>query len=115
MNDEENIQNENELNNEQLINYLKGKLSEEENHKIEKTMLDSDFVNDAVEGLQSFSHEKKLDDYVKQLNKNLHVHLASKKYHKRKRKIDMHWITLVTIVILAVCLIAYFIIIIEKK
>src|SRR6476620_12803466 len=76
-----------ELNEEKLKKYISGEASPEETHFVEKQMADSDFVNDAVEGLQAISSKQKLDDYVNQLNKNLHQHLISKKERKNKRKI----------------------------
>ena len=79
------LHNDEELNEEQLMKYIQGALSEEELHAIEKQMADNDFVNDAVEGLQAISLKQKLDDYVNQLNKNLHQHLISKKEIKNKR------------------------------
>jgi hypothetical protein len=111
MSDAENIENYDELNEEQILNYLKGNLTEKENHDLEKNMMDSDFVNDAVEGLQSVSNNNKLDEYVEQLNKKLHQQLNAKKQRKQKRKIKgMEWILLAAVIVLAVCLIAYLII-----
>src|SRR3954466_9043061 len=94
-----------ELNEEQLKKYVSGETSKEEMHAVEKQMADSDFVNDAVEGLQAFSQKQKLDDYVNQLNKNLHQHLVLKKQTKEKRKIrDLSWIILAVIIILLLCI-----------
>ncbi len=47
-----------ELNEEELINYLKGNLSGDALHEVEKKMADSAFTGDAVEGLQNFSSDK---------------------------------------------------------
>ncbi len=58
---------------EELVKYLEGSLSNEERHLFEKKTADSSFVNDAIEGLQGFKNKKKLDQYVNQLNKNLHA------------------------------------------
>jgi hypothetical protein len=116
MNEEENIENYDDLNEEQILNYLKGNLSEKENHDVEKNMMDSDFVNDAVEGLQSLSNNNKLDDYVNLLNKKLHEQLSSKKRRKEKRKIKgLEWILLAAVIVLVVCVTAYVVIIMLKK
>ncbi|MEP6512988.1 MAG: hypothetical protein ABJA79_03925 [Parafilimonas sp.] len=96
-----------ELNEQQLLNYIKGNASVDESHLVEKQMADSGFVNDAVEGLQSLK-EKNLDDYVQQINKKLHRHLTKKKNQKSKRKIkDLQWVIIAVIIILLICTIAY--------
>src|SRR6478736_4896344 len=77
---------------EQMLNYLKGNLSAEELHELEKLMVDSDFVNDAVEGLQDFKSNAKMEAYVKQLNVQLQQQLNERKVKKEKRSIkDMQW------------------------
>jgi uncharacterized membrane protein YvbJ len=105
-----------ELNEEQLKKYVSGETSPEETHAVEKQMADSDFVNDAVEGLQVISSKQKLDDYAHQLNKNLHEHLISKKQIKNKRKIkDLSWAIVAVIVILLLCMLAYIIIKMQRE
>src|SRR5437764_6581608 len=102
------LESDDELNEEQLKKYVSGETSTEEMHAVEKQMADSEFVNDAVEGLQAISSKQRLDDYVNQLNKNLHQHLISKKQIKDKRKIkDVSWIIVAVIVILLLCILAY--------
>lgn len=103
--------NDDELNEEQLKQYLSGDISGDALHSVEKQMADSDFVSDAVEGLQSFSSSKNLDDYVKHLNKNLHQQLESKKQRKEKRKIrNESWIIIAVITILLLCVVAFIVI-----
>lgn len=100
-----------ELNEEKLKKYLSGNISDEERYEIEKQMADSDFVNDAVEGLQNVSDKQKLDEYVNHLNKDLHQYIDGKKKIKEKRKIkDLSWIIVAVIVILLLCVLAYVII-----
>lgn len=100
-----------QLNEEQLKKYVSGETSPEEAHVVEKQMAGSDFVNDAIEGLQAISSKQKLDDYVNQLNKNLHQHLISKKERKNKRKIkELSSIILTIVVILLLCILAYIVI-----
>jgi len=52
------LNSEEELSDEQLLNYLRGYLSHEDAHDIEEQMIDDSFVNDAIEGLQQFSSTK---------------------------------------------------------
>jgi len=110
------LQPDDELNEEQLKKYVSGETSPEEMHHVEKQIAGSDFVNDAVEGLQAFSSKQKLDDYVSQLNKNLHQHLTTKKERKEKRKIaNLSWIIVAVIVILLLCILAYIVIKMQRE
>jgi anti-sigma factor RsiW len=40
-----------DIDNQKLMDYLSDKLSAEEKHEVEKTLVDSELMNDAVEGL----------------------------------------------------------------
>lgn len=105
------LNNDDEMNDEQLKKYVEGKSTPEEQWEIEKQIADSDFVNDAVEGLQSLSKKRALDEYVTDLNKQLHAQLQAQKNKKEKRRIkDLPWIILTVIVILLLCIIAYVVI-----
>ena len=105
------LKNDDELNEEQLKKYISGDLSAEELHAVEKQMVDSDFVNDAVEGLQTISSINKLDDYVQELNKQLHQQLNSTKQRREKRKIKhLSWIIVAVIIILLLCVLGFVVI-----
>ncbi|MFC4230602.1 hypothetical protein ACFOW1_01780 [Parasediminibacterium paludis] len=93
----------------QLINYLVGNLSDEERHAIELQMLEDDFANDAIEGLENVSNKAQLDTYVKQLNQQLQKQIATKKQRKAKRKLaDNQWLVISICVVLAICLLGYY-------
>jgi anti-sigma factor RsiW len=110
------LQSDDELNEAQLKKYLSGEANAEELHAVEKTMADDAFVNDAVEGLQSFSSEAKLDDYVTQLNKKLHQQLETPRERKKKRRIkDLSWVILAVIIILLLCILAVWIIRMQRE
>ena len=107
---------EEQANEEELIKYLDGKLSEEETYAFEKKTSNSDFVNDAVEGLNEFKSKEKLNYYVEQLNKNLNKQLDLRKKRKEKRRIkDNPWIWLAIILILGLIIIAFVIIRMQHK
>ena len=98
-------------NQEELIKYLTGNLSEEEKYAFETKTSNSDFANDAVEGLNQFKSQEKLKDYVDQLNNNLHKQLDLRKKRKEKRGIkDNPWIWFAVILILGLIIIAFIII-----
>ena len=96
-----------ELNEEQLLNYVKGKSADEEQHAVEKKMADSPFVNDAVEGLQEFSSVDKANTYAQQINEQLHHRLMENK-RKQKRKIgNLSWEIIAVILIILLCILGY--------
>ena len=99
-----------ELNEEQLMNYVKGKTSGEEAHAVEKKMANSSFVNDAVEGLQNFSSAEKANTYAQQINEQLHQRLADKKHRRKKIIGNLSWEIIAVIVIILLALIGYVIV-----
>lgn len=106
------LNNEEELSDEQLMNYLKGCLSKEEAHGVEEQMVDDCFVNDAIEGLQQFSSNKKMDDYVRQLNLHLQQQTAAQKQrNNRRRSKDLPWTIQALLIVLLLCILAYVVIV----
>lgn len=47
-----------DIDNQKLMDYLAGKLSEAEKHEVERWMADNDFADEAMEGLEQFSNKK---------------------------------------------------------
>ena len=100
-----------DIDNQKLMDYLSDKLSAEEKYNLEKAMLDSEMMNDAIEGLEGFKDKKDVKALVEQLNINLKKQLEKKKSKKLKRKIkDLPWLYLTIILILVIILIAFIII-----
>lgn len=100
------------ITNEQLINYLTGKLSAEENHEIEKIIISSGIDNDAVEGLEMVSNKEKLHQYQLDINKALRDKLLPKKSTRKKRRLlELPWLLVMTggllVFILLIWLIVY--------
>ncbi len=111
MDDTNNILPNNDELDEQLMNYLQGNLSDAERKNVQKQMGDDAFVKDALDGLQQFSSNKKLHEYVRSLNQNLQQQLAVKKQKEAKRKlIHPSWIVMATVLILLLCVLAYVVI-----
>lgn len=100
-----------DIDNQKLMDYLTGKLSDEEKHEVEKALADNDFLNDAAEGLEHFRNQHNLGSYVDQLNKDLHRQLREKKQRREKRKIkDTPWLYFAVILILTLIVLAYVVI-----
>ncbi len=100
--------NEDHLNEDELMKYLEGNLSEADKHAFEEKMQASGFVNDAVDGLQAVKNKQHLYDYVHNLNKTLEKQLAAKKQRKEKRTIKhISAVILTALIILLICIIGY--------
>lgn len=109
MDDTNNIlPNRDALDEQQLMNYLQENLSEAEWKNVQKQMGDDAFVKDALDGLQQFSSNQKLHDYVRSLNQNLQQQLVIKKQKEKKRKqIHPAWIVMAMVILLLLCVLAY--------
>ena len=115
MADVTNILHDDELKDDQLINYLQGNLNDEERNAIEQQMMEDDFANDAVEGLEIVSNKAQLPTYIDQLNQQLQKHITAKKQRKAKRKLaDNSWIIIAISVILVLCVLGYYVLHIKK-
>lgn len=69
-----------DINQEQLSNYLKGELSPEAAHDVEKHLVDTDdFENDAIEGLKT--HDINVKHVLFQINHKIDAKLKNK--HKK--------------------------------
>lgn len=96
---------------EKLLDYLNKNLSADEAHDIEKQMADDEFMNDAVEGLESFKNKKDVSLLVQQLNSELKKQTAKKKAKKEKRKLkDQPWLYISLVTLLLLVIIAYMVI-----
>ncbi len=100
-----------DIDNQKLMDYVSGNLSEKEKHELEEEMIDSEMINDAVEGLDGFKNKKDVTALVEQLNLNLKKQLEKKKSKKLKRSIkDLPWLYLTIILILIMILIGFLVI-----
>ena len=100
-----------DIDNQKLMDYISGKLSAEEKHEMEKLLVDSDFMNDAAEGLEQFKNPKDLSAFVDQLNAGLNKQLDKKRRRKEKRKLkDQSWVYLTIIIILMLAILGYIVI-----
>ena len=100
-----------DIDNQKLMDYVSGKLSAEEKHEFEKTLVDSEILNDAVEGLEKFKNKEQLNLFVEQLNSTLKKQLDKRKIKKEKRAIkDISWLSLTIVLIIIIILVAFFVI-----
>ena len=99
-----------DIDNQKLMDYLSGKLSQQEQHELEKQMAESELMSDAVEGLSAINDQQNIPAFVEQLNKDLHKQLKQKRARRtRKRFKDNPYIYLAVILLLALIFITYFV------
>lgn len=102
-----------DIDNQKLMDYVSGKLSAHEKHDFEKSLIDSEMMNDAIEGLEKLKNTD-VSAVVKQLNNNLHKQLNKKRSGKTKRGIkDLAWLYFAIILVLIIILIGF--IVIKKR
>jgi hypothetical protein len=100
-----------EVDQQTLLKYLEGKLSSEEQHDVEKKMLEDDFEADALEGLQDFANKTKIAGLVEQLNQEIEKKTKKKKnqVHKREAKLEP-WLLITIVLILLIAIISFILI-----
>ena len=100
-----------DIDNNRLMDYLNGRLSAADKHEFEKTLIDSDLMNDAVEGLEKFKDQKDLAVFVQQINSNLSKQIEKNKTKKQKRRFrDMPWLYITVVLIIFIILIGFLVI-----
>ena len=99
-----------EVDQETLLLYLQGKLSEEQQHEVEKKLMTNDFANDAAEGLQRFDDKQRLELLVQQLNKDLRKKTGKKKVYREKRSIKLDFWIIITVLLILVLIVISFLI-----
>jgi anti-sigma factor RsiW len=102
-----------DIDNQQLMDYLSGKLSGEDLHELERSMAGDEFLNDAVEGLQQVKNPRNMQAYVEELNAAMQKSLEKKKTRRqrlRSRIKDEPWTYVAIILVLALCIVAYVVI-----
>jgi hypothetical protein len=97
------------------LDYLDGKLSTEEQNKLEEEIAQSEFLRDALEGLRPTDNDTvdanttHLNAIVHQLNHQLRQQLAQKKSRRKRKSLLKHNPAEVAVIlIIALCLIGYF-------
>lgn len=97
-----------EVDQETLLKYLEGRLSEEQKHEVEKKMLATEFSDDALEGLQEIKNKKDISSLVEQLNRDLHKKLEKKKLRREKFRIkNQPWLYIAIVIILLLIIISF--------
>ena len=94
-----------------ILDYISGKLSGDELHEFEALMLDSEILNDAVEGLEKIKEHSDPEEMAQKLNKQFKKQLHKKVLRPGQKSIkEMNWIYLVILVILLLIVAGFFVV-----
>ena len=100
-----------DIDQETLLLYLQGKLSAEEQHRVEKYMMDNEFDAEALEGLESFKDKRTISQFVGQLNRDLKKRTDKNKRMRQKLKFSLEpWIIIAIVLILVLAVLGYIVV-----
>lgn len=94
-----------DIDNQRLIDYLAGKLTEQENNEIEQLLAENEFMNDAAEGLAAVKNKPQLNSLVEQLNADLRKKLDQKKQRKEKRRLKEYPVVYIAVILVLLLII----------
>jgi hypothetical protein len=101
----------NDIDQETLLLYLQGQLSDEKKHEVEKKLIDNEFAGEALEGLQQIRDKKQISYMVDMLNRDLKRKLEKKKQRREKLTLkDQSWLYLAIFILIILIVISYLII-----
>jgi hypothetical protein len=100
-----------EIDQETLLLYLQGKLSEEKKHEVEKILLQNEFEDEALEGLQEFKDKEQLQYMTEMLNRDLKKKTEKKKKRREKMQLkDKPWLYISILILLLLIVLSYLVI-----
>ena len=100
-----------EVDQETLMLYLQGKLSEEKKHEVEKILLQNEFEDEALEGLQEFKDKEQLQYMTEMLNRDLKKKTEKKKKRREKLQLkDQPWLYISILILLLLIVLSYLVI-----
>jgi len=100
-----------EVDQETLMLYLQGKLSEQQKHEVEKKLLKDEFNEEAMEGLEEFKDKEQLQYMVEMLNRDLKKKTEKKKKRREKMQIKgQPWLYMSILILILLIVICYLVI-----
>lgn len=105
-----------DIDQETLLLYLQDKLSQEKKHEVEKLLLENEFANDAIEGLQQIHDKQQIAYMVEMLNRDLQKKTEKKRKRREKMKLpDQSWLYISIVIIILLIIISYLVIYMSMK
>jgi hypothetical protein len=89
----------------ELLDYLQGKLGPDDRHRVETHLADCEFCSDALEGLSTIPEKEKIPGVIRQIKWNVLQNLCRKNRKKRKREFytSLVFITLIILFVILAC------------
>lgn len=105
------LKQEADISEQEMMNYLEGKLTPEERQSVEERMAASDMLADAEEGLSQLKTKEEISTVVASLNKQLAEQLIKQRRKRKRRELpNQSLIILSTFIILVLVVIAFVVI-----
>ncbi len=95
------------LSQQQLLDYLHGKLSEEEKNAMEQHLAGCELCSDALEGLAAMEHPEQIPVIVQQIRRQMKRELQHHQSGHKKLRLYA-WLSVAVIIILLILLVAFF-------
>ena len=96
-----------DIDQETLLKYLNNQLPEEKKHEVEKQMLESEFTDDAIEGLQQIKDKQQIEYMVEMLNRDLKKKTEKKKKFRKnlelKQEPGLYMAIFILILLIIIC------------
>ena len=100
-----------DIDQETLLLYLQDRLPAEKKHEVEKTLAESEFTSDALEGLQQVKDKKQIAYMVEALNRDLKKKVEKKKQRRERLKLkDQSWLYLAILIFILLIILSYIVI-----
>ncbi|MFN8264502.1 MAG: hypothetical protein U0T11_00385 [Chitinophagaceae bacterium] len=104
------LNDEQELSEEQLLNYINGNLSPDEQRMVEEQLNNAGFLSDAEEGLALIENKDAIPTTVANINRRLTQQLQSRRRRKRTPLPNMSLLILSTFLVLLLIVLAFIVI-----
>lgn len=99
-----------DLNEQTLMDYLQGRLNAEQAHLVEEKMVESGFLNDAVEGLSDMKDKQKIALILQEMNGKLQAKTEKKQKRFSPLIPDQQTLTIVSLVTILLLIILSYVI-----
>jgi anti-sigma factor RsiW len=90
-----------------LMDYLEGKLTDEEKHEVESRLADSPFLDEAMEGLSQMKDKQMIATILTELNRQLDRKIAQRKTRRTRTLQFPVWLLLATAAVIILAVLAY--------
>ncbi len=100
-----------EIDQETMMLYLQGKLTPGQKHEVEKLLMQGDFEEEAMEGLQEFKDKEQIQYTIEALNRDLKKKTEKKQKRRDKLKLpDQTLVIIAVVVVLLLVVVSYVVI-----